>query len=294
MVVTAGLVSELRKLTSAGMMDCKKALERTNGDLQQAQDLLRKEGKAKADKKSGRIAAEGKIVIAIDPSQKKAAIAEVNCETDFVARSDEFNQYAQQIVDRVLALQANDVDNFLTQKMSANQPATIDETRQELIAKIGENISIRRIKSFTSNNGKLTAYVHGGRIGVLIDLQNADEALGKDLAMHIAASNPIVVNPQDVPADVLAKEKEIYAALASNIGKPDDVVEKMVAGRLKKYVNEVSLLGQPFVKDPSLSVEKILNQSGVKVNQFVRYEVSEGVEKQSTNFADEVAQLQGN
>lgn len=293
MAVTAGQVSELRKITGAGMMDCKKALEKTDGDLDKAQKLLREEGKASAGKKAGRIAAEGKVLFAIDANGKKGAIVEVNCETDFVGRGDDFNNFAQSVADAALTSGTNDLEKFMTSAYPNGVDMSIEEARKELIAKIGENITIRRVQ-YIETADSLTGYTHSGRIGVLVDFHGADEAFGKDIAMHIAASQPTVVNPSDVPADLVEKEREIYTAQASKTGKPADVIEKMVAGRMKKFVNEVSLLGQSFVKDPSMTVEQVLNQQSAKVNQFFRFEVGEGIEKQEVNFAEEVAaQIQG-
>lgn len=285
MTISASLVKELRERTSAGMMECKRALEETNGDIDAAAELMRKKGQAKADKKSGRIAAEGIIILLQSNDRKSAVILEVNCETDFVARDENFKQFAHQVGQ--LALQ-HKMDDIETLSNLAYEPGyTVEQMRTNLIVKIGENISLRRIK-YLETDAEIAAYIHGNRIGVLVEFQGGDSELGRDLAMHIAASNPIVVAPSDVPDALIVKEREIFTAQADASGKPADIIAKMVDGRIKKYLNEVSLLGQPFVKNPDLTVEKLLQQKNAKVRKFVRFEVGEGIEKVQVDFAREV------
>ena len=292
MEITAALVKELRERTGSGMMECKKALTETGGDIEAAVELMRKAGLAKADKKAGRVAAEGMIAAAISEDGAHAAIVEVNCETDFVAKGDDFVTFSGEIVNVVLAKQPADVAALADLPLASG--GTVEETRRNLIAKLGENIAVRRCAVLNNTGGKIAAYLHGNRIGVLVAVQGGDEALAKDIAMHVAASKPVALGPDDVSADVIAKEKEIYRAQAAESGKPADIVEKMVSGRVNKFLKEVTLLGQPFVKNPDISVEQLLKEKGAKVSAFVRYEVGEGIEKKSENFAEEVmAQVRG-
>ncbi|HET9679415.1 MAG TPA: translation elongation factor Ts [Gammaproteobacteria bacterium] len=283
MAITASLVKELRERTGAGMMECKKALVETNGDLDAAIEMMRKSGLAKADKKAGRVAAEGQVVIAANDNQ--AAIVEVNCETDFVAGGDDFAAFATNVAEAVLAKQPADLDALNDVEVNGN---TVDGVRRELIAKIGENISVRRF-TLVPVEGDLGRYLHGVKIGVVVDLIGGDSDLARDIAMHIAASKPVCVSADDVPADIIDKERDIFRAQALESGKPADIVEKMIEGRIRKYLGEITLLGQPFVKDPDTSVEKLLKAQGASVRRFVRYEVGEGVEKKQENFAEEVA-----
>jgi elongation factor Ts len=292
MQITAALVKELRERTGSGMMECKKALTETGGDIEAAVELMRKAGLAKADKKAGRVAAEGMIAAAISEDGAHAAIVEVNCETDFVAKGDDFVAFSGEIANVVLAKQLADVAALADLPLASG--GTVEETRRNLIAKLGENIAVRRCAVLNNSDGKIAAYLHGNRIGVLVAVQGGDEALAKDIAMHVAASKPMALGPDNVSADVIAKEKEIYRAQAAESGKPADIVEKMVSGRVNKFLKEVTLLGQPFVKNPDISVEQLLKENGAKVSAFVRFEVGEGIEKKSDNFAEEVmAQVRG-
>jgi len=294
MNISASLVKELRERTGSGLMECKKTLVETKGDIDAAIELMRKSGMAKADKKAGRIAAEGVIVLSLSDDAKKGAMVEVNCETDFVAKGDDFIAFANQTLDRVLKDQPDDLDALMQMPLSASNKQSINTARQELVAKIGENINVRRFVSSATNDGLIGGYLHGTRIGVLVELKGADNALAKDIAMHIAASKPVAVSEQDVPAEILDKEREIFKAQASESGKPADIIDKMVNGRLRKYLAEITLHGQPFVKDPDITVGKLLKDAGASVQSFFRYEVGEGIEKKEENFADEVmAQVRG-
>ncbi len=293
MAITAALVKELRERTGAGMMECKKALVETDGDIELAIENMRKSGQAKAAKKAGRIAAEGVIVIKASDDGKKVAMAEVNCETDFVAKDDNFLSFANAVVERVLDSDVADVEALNALPLHEGEDTTVEEARQALVSKIGENMSVRRFVRMETD-GQIASYRHGVRIGVLVEMTGGDEELGRDLAMHIAASNPVCVEEKDVPEDLLAKEKEIIEAQAKESGKPENIIEKMVEGRLRKYLSEVTLVGQPFVKDPDTTVGKLLKSKGAGVNQFVRFEVGEGIEKKQENFAEEVAaQMRG-
>ena len=290
MAITAALVKELRERTGSGMMECKKALVEVDGDIEAAVEMMRKAGLAKADKKAGRVAAEGLLGLSIADDGKSAAVVEVNCETDFVAKGDDFQGFVQSVSDLALAAKPADVEALKATDMDGK---SVDDTRQALVAKIGENIQVRR-SVVISAAGSIASYKHGTRIAVLVDLEGGDAELGKDIAMHIAASNPICVDETGVPADVLQKEREIVSAQAKESGKPDNIVEKMVEGRMQKYLKEITLVGQPFVKDPDQTVEKLLAAKGAKVVSFARFEVGEGIEKKQENFADEVmAQVKG-
>ncbi len=294
MQITAAMVKELRERTGAGMMECKKALTESNGDMDAAIELMRKSGAAKAVKKSGRVAAEGQVLVAANDAGTEAAIVEINCETDFVAKDDNFRAFADAVAARVLNDTPADLDALNALPLNDGEAKSIDEARQELIAKIGENIQVRRFERIASDGGKIASYLHGTRIGVLVDLNGGDEALAKDIAMHVAASRPVCVSENEVPQEMLNKEKEILAAQAEASGKPAEIIDKMVQGRIKKYLAEITLVGQPFVKDPDTTVEKLLKGAGAQVTRFVRYEVGEGIEKKSENFAEEVmAQVQG-
>ncbi|KAA9129611.1 elongation factor Ts [Marinihelvus fidelis] len=284
MAVTASLVKELRERTGAGMMECKNALVETNGDLEAAVENLRKSGLAKADKKAGRVAAEGKIVIAEDGAA--AVLVEVNCETDFVAKDDNFLGFADLVAAEALALGSTDVAALMAREVDGE---SLESRRQALVSKIGENVQVRRIERL-ENAGGVGSYVHGGRIGVLVAVDGGDEELAKDIAMHVAALNPQFANVEDVPAEVLAKEKEILVAQAADSGKPADIIEKMVEGRLRKHLAEITLVGQPFVKDGDVTVGKLLEQKGASVKGFTRLAVGEGIEKKEENFAEEVMQ----
>jgi elongation factor Ts len=286
MTITAEAVKTLRERTGAGMMECKKALVETNGDLDAAAELMRKAGLAKADKKAGRVAAEGAIVIERAADDRSAVIAEVNSETDFVARQDDFQGFAEAVARAALAAGADSLDAVLALPLEGG--ATVEETRRGMVARIGENISVRRVARLSAPT-RVGTYVHGGRIGVIVGIEGGDEAVAHDLAMHIAASNPQYATPDQVPAEQVEKEREILSAQAAQEGKPADIVAKMVEGRIRKYLAEICLVGQPFVKDPDTTVEKLLKAAGARVTGFVRFEVGEGVEKKQENFADEVA-----
>ncbi|MCP4408964.1 MAG: elongation factor Ts [Gammaproteobacteria bacterium] len=294
MQITASMVKELRDRTGAGMMECKKVLTKSNGDMDVAIELMRKSGLAKADKRASRIAAEGVISSVVSADGSQAAIIEVNCETDFVSKGDDFRNFATSVVSQVLVKSLTSLEDFGQTPLIEGEQASIEQVRQELVAKIGENIKIRRFERVLSKGGQVGHYLHGNRIGVLIDIEGADQALAKDIAMHIAASRPLCVTENEVPKTLLEKEKEIFSAQAQASGKPANIIEKMVQGRLKKYLGEVTLLGQPFVKDPNQTVGKLLLQSDARVQRFVRFEVGEGIEKKTENFAEEVmAQVKG-
>jgi elongation factor Ts len=295
MAITAAHVKELRERTGSGMMECKKALVDADGDMDAAIDALRKTGLAKADKKASRVAAEGLVVIEMGADSKTAAIVEVNCETDFVAKKEDFQDFAAAIAKRVLADDPADLDALMAMPLKDGDATTIEDARKALIATIGENISVRRFTRVASDN-PIACYRHGVRIGVLVELAGSDAVLGKDLAMHIAAHDPrpVCVSEDQVPADMIAAERDIFTAQARESGKPDDIIEKMITGRIRKFLGEITLLGQSFVKDPDLTVGKLLEQSGASVVRFERVELGEGIEKKSENFADEVmAQVKG-
>jgi len=285
MAITASMVKELRERTGAGMMECKKALTEANGDIELAIENMRKSGQAKAAKKAGRTAADGVIVMAQDGTQ--AVMVEVNCETDFVAKDENFRSFADAVAERVLNSDAADVEALMAMPLHEGEDTTIEEARQALVSKIGENMNVRRFVR-TNAQGALSTYSHGVRIGVVVDVSGGDDALGRDLAMHIAASNPVCVDEGQVPADMLAKEREITEAQARESGKPENIIEKMIEGRMRKYLGEITLVGQPFVKDPDTKVGKLLQAKGATVNGFARFEVGEGIEKKVEDFRDEV------
>jgi elongation factor Ts len=285
MSVTAEAVRQLRERTGAGMMECKKALVETSGDLDSAAELMRKQGLAKADKKASRIAAEGVIVIERSADGHVAAMAEINCETDFVAREQDFRNFAADVVRLTLKHKPVDVDALLAAELAAGE--SVDARRRLLVAKIGENISVRR-STVLQSNGPLGAYVHGTRIGVLVALDGGTPELAHDVAMHIAASNPRYISISEVPAQIVAKEREILGEAAKNEGKSPEIVAKMIEGRLRKSLNEITLLGQPFVKDPDQSIEKLLKSAAARVVRFERFEVGAGIEKKKEDFAAEV------
>ncbi len=289
--ITAGMVKELRELTGLGMMECKKALSEADGDLKAAEDLLRIRSGAKASKAAGRVAAEGVVAASLSADGKTGALVEVNCETDFVGKNDDFVAFARDVAAAVAASGTTDVAALADVALATG--ASIEDTRKALVMKLGENISLRRaVRGQTA--GHLATYLHGARIGVLIDLEGGDEALGKDLAMHIAASKPLCVSSEQVNPELLAREREIYTAQAAESGKPADIVAKMVEGRIAKYLAEVTLLGQDFVKDPEQKVEKLLKTRSAKVNAFHMFVVGEGIEKKPVeDFAAEVAAAAG-
>ncbi|MCC5852148.1 MAG: elongation factor Ts [Alkalimonas sp.] len=282
MAVTAALVKELRERTGAGMMDCKKALQETNGDIEAAIDEMRKSGLAKAAKKAGRVAAEGTIITRV--ADGFGVAVEFNCETDFVARDGSFLAFANSVADLVHSQKLFTVEALLAADLNGS---TVEETRAALVAKIGENINVRRIAVVEGET--IGQYIHSGRIGVLAVLKGGNEDIAKDIAMHVAANNPGFVKPEDVPADVVERERAIQIEIAVNSGKPQEIAEKMVAGRMAKFTGEVSLTGQPFVKDPSISTGEFLKQNGADAVSFIRLEVGEGIEKKEEDFAAEVA-----
>ncbi|WP_366043161.1 translation elongation factor Ts [Methylomonas sp.] len=292
MNISAAMVKELRERTGSGMMECKKALVEANGDMELAIENMRKSGLAKADKKSGRIAAEGVIGVKVSADNKTVAMADVNCETDFVAKGDDFSAF---VTDVVNALLSADVDNEeQLQGMVLANGQTLDETRRALIAKLGENITVRRFQKFVTAEGGQACYLHGSKIGVIVELAKDDSVLGKDIAMHIAASKPEFVSEDQVSAEVIAKEKEIFSAQALESGKPAEIVEKMIGGRISKFLAEITLVGQAFIKDDSMTVGKLLSSKGNSVVRFARFEVGEGIEKKEEDFAAEVmAQVRG-
>ena len=284
--ISAKLVKELRDRTGLGMMECKKALEETGGDVEQAIDNLRKSGQAKAAKKAGNIAADGAIVIAQEGN--KAILVEVNCQTDFVAKDDNFTEFANKVAE--LALANNTTDVATISELDYGNGQTVEEARVSLVQKIGENIQVRRAQIVEGDN--LASYRHGLRIGVVVSTEGGSEETGKSLAMHIAAFNPVAANDTDVPAEVLAREKDIAEAKARESGKPDNIIEKMIEGSLRKYLDEVVLVRQAYVMDNDKKVGDVLKSEGVTVKNFVRFEVGEGIEKKQEDFAAEVAAAQ--
>jgi len=288
--ISASMVKELRELTGLGMMECKKALTETDGDIKAAEDLLRIKSGAKANKAAGRIAAEGVVSTFIASDAQTGALVEVNCETDFVAKNEDFINFAKDLAKLVAEKKMTDV-NVLSETVLLNNE-TVDATRKALVMKLGENISIRRC-AYHNTEGQLASYLHGTKIGVVIDYQGGDETLGKDLAMHIAASKPMCVSKDQVSAAILEHERQIFAAQAAESGKPANIIEKMVDGRIAKYLAEVTLLGQPFVKDPDQTVEKLLTKKSATVNDFTLFVVGEGIEKKTENFAEEVKAQMG-
>lgn len=283
--ITANIVKELRDLTGLGMMECKKALIETRGNLKEAEDLLRIKSGSKANRAATRIAAEGIIGIEIASDRKSGALVEVNCETDFVAKNEDFINFAKNLAQLISTQNLTDVETL--SKTSMQNGKNVEESRKALIMKLGENISIRRCIRHTTQ-GHLSSYLHGGKIGVIVDYTGNDEVLGKDLAMHIAASKPICVSKEQVSADLLKRERQIYTAQAAESGKSEDIITKMVDGRIAKYLAEITLLGQPFVKNPDQTIEKLLNTKSASVNDFTMFSVGEGLEKKSCDFAAEV------
>ena len=288
--ITAGMVKELREATGLGMMECKKALEESGGDMKAAGDLLRIKSGAKASKAAERIAAEGVVSAWIASDAKLGALLEVNCETDFVAKNEDFRAFAAKLAQCIAEENPADVAALADLSLDGS---TVESIRQALVQKIGENISLRRFVRFATDAGRLASYLHGTRIGVLVQYAGGDGQLGKDVAMHIAASKPVAVSKDNVPADLLAKEREIYAAQAAESGKPANIIEKMVEGRIVKYLAEVTLHGQPFVKDPDTTVEKLLASKGARVERFALFVVGEGIEKKTGDFAEEVRAAAG-
>lgn len=284
--ISAKLVKELRDRTGLGMMECKKALQEANGDIELAIDNLRKSGQAKAAKKAGNIAADGAIIIA--QNGNKALLLEVNCQTDFVAKDENFTAFANKVAELALANNTTDVETIST--LAYDDSQNVEEARVALVQKIGENIQVRRAEIIEGTN--LASYRHGLRIGVVVSYENGSEATGKSVAMQVAAFNPIAIDAENIPADILAREKDIIEAKAKESGKPAEVVEKMITGGLQKYLNEVTLVNQPYVMDNEKKVGDVLKTEGMKVVTFKRLEVGEGIEKKQENFAEEVAAAQ--
>ena len=284
--ITASLVKELRERTGAGMMECKKALTENNGDIDAAAEWLRKSGLAKADKKASRVAAEGRIVAA--QADGKGVLVEINSETDFVAKDENFVAFTETVANAALA--ANDVDGLKATKLASGE--TVEETRSALIAKVGENVQVRRMARIDSPN-TIGAYVHGGRNGVLVEVKGGNADLARGLAMHVAAMNPPYISPAHVPADFVAKEKDIALAQVKDTGKPAEILEKMISGKVAKTVNELCLTGQPYVLDTNQTVEAALKAANAEVLQFVRLAVGEGIEKQTDDFHAEVMKQAG-
>ncbi|AMN47360.1 elongation factor Ts [Steroidobacter denitrificans] len=288
MAVTAEAVKLLRERTGAGMMECKRALVETQGDLDAAAEMMRKAGLAKADKKASRIAAEGVIAIERSTDGKCAAIVEVNCETDFVARENDFIQFAAAVARAALASRPADLEALAA--LPVDGGSSIEDTRRALIAKIGENMSVRRFELVEA--AIVGSYLHGTRIGALVAMKSGDDAVAKDIAMHVAATNPLRVSAAEVPAEDIARERDIFAGQARNdpksAGKPQEIVDKIVEGKVRKWLGEITLLGQPFVKDDKQTVEQYLRNAGGEVASIVRYEVGAGIEKKQEDFAEEV------
>ena len=285
MTISAALVMQLRQRSGAGMMDCKKVLIATGGDIEQAIIELRKSGQA--SKKADRIAAEGMVAIAQSADKRTAVIVEINSETDFAARAEGFVSFANNVAETALKTAASDVDS-LSATMLLGSNTTIEQARQELVSVIGENIKLRRLVQMHAEDGVIGCYLHGSRIGVLVAMKNGDENLAKDIAMHIAASRPLVVSREQVSAEAIEAEREIFTAQARESGKPQDIIDKMIEGRISKFVDEVCLAGQPFVKDPNIKVGQYLKDKQAQVISFVRFEVGEGIEKKEDNFVEEV------
>ena len=286
MAITTALVKELRERTGAGMMDCKKALLETNADIEAAIDLMRASGAAKAAKKADRVASEGLVNIAISDDNKSAVMLEVNSETDFATKGQSFIDFVNALGKLALKNKPESVEIFLAQTLDSGE--TVDEAREDIVAKTGENISVRRIQNVSSENGVLGFYKHGDRIAVLVVVSGNDAALAKDIAMHIAASRPECISEEQLSNNLLEREKAIFIEQAKESGKPEDIIERMIVGRMKKFVNEVTLYGQPFIKNPETSVGELVKSKNVEVVSFVRFEVGEGIQKKEDNFVEEV------
>ena len=288
-MITAELVKELREKTGAGMMDCKKVLTETDGDMEKAAELLRERGIAKAAKKSDRIAAEGLVATYVSEDKKIGAVVEVNSETDFVAKNEDFRSFVKDLVEQVAKENPKDMEELLNQKSIKDSSKTIKEILTDKIATIGENMTIRRFERFETT-GLIESYIHGdGKIAVLVELAKGDTEVAKDICMQIAAARPEYLNRESVPQEKVAKEMEILKAQAMNEGKPEQIAEKIVQGRIGKFYSEICLLEQPFVKDPDINVQKLISQKNAELVRFVRYEKGEGLEKKEENFAEEVA-----
>jgi elongation factor Ts len=284
--ITAKMVAELREMTGLGMMECKKALVEADGDLKKAEEIIRVKSGAKAGKMAGRTAAEGTVAVYVTPDHKKCALVEINCETDFVAKDETFVNFANNVAHAIVEHNINSLEDLSNIKLASGK--TVEETRKDIIAKLGENIGIRRFEYITTS-GAIATYLHGKKIGVVLDVVGGDSELGKDLAMHIAASKPICVSRDNVPAGKIEEERNIYTQQAAASGKPAEIVAKMVEGRINKFLAEITLLGQPFVKNPDVTVEKLLAEKKAKVNTFAMFVVGEGIEKKVVDYAAEVA-----
>ena len=283
MAISASMVKELRERTGAGMMECKKALVVADGDMELAAEQLRTSGQAKADKKAGRIAADGKVVIAANGM--RATLVEVNSETDFVAKDENFNVFVDAVAQSALAGNIADVETLNAATLGDGR--TVEAARTDLVAKVGENISVRRLQQVESDD-QLGSYTHGSRIGAVVAMSGGNADLARDIAMHVAASSPVCIDESGVPTETLERERRIFSEQAAESGKPPEIVEKMVTGRIAKFLKEVTLLGQPFVKDPDVTVGKLLKNADATVTNFVRFEVGEGIQKKEENFAEEV------
>ena len=291
--INAVMVKELRERTGSGLMECQRALVEANGDMELAIENMRKSGLAKADKKSGRIAAEGIIGVKVSDDGKAVAIVDVNCETDFVAKADDFVSFVNSVTNALLNADSIETEEQLL-AMPLEGGVTVDEMRRGLISTLGENITVRRFERFKTAEGGTACYLHGSKIGVIVELAVSDQELGKDIAMHIAASKPQFVSEEQVPSDIIEKEKDIFRALSLESGKPADIIEKMITGQVRKFLAEVTLLGQPFIKDDKVTVGGLVSKKGNKAIRFIRFEVGEGIEKKEENFAEEVmAQVKG-
>lgn len=284
MAITASMVKELRERSGAGMMECKKALEATQGDIEAAIDALRASGQIKAAKRAGKVAAEGAIIIRINPKQQQGCILECNCETDFVARSENFLEFAQTVATACLQAGADQLEQVAKLPVLGK---TVEEVRHDLVAKIGENVQLRRMKLIQSE-GVVGSYLHGSRIGVLVAINKPNADLARDIAMHIAATNPQAIDEKNVSQELINREREIFITQSKESGKPDHIIEKMVSGRIAKFLKEICLVDQPFVKDPEKTVGELLKSHQAQVTEFVRFEVGEGIEKQTQDFAEEV------
>ncbi|HZV99024.1 MAG TPA: translation elongation factor Ts [Methylophilaceae bacterium] len=283
--ITAGMVKELRERTDAPMMDCKKVLTEANGDMAKAEELLRARLGSKLSKAAGRVAAEGTVGVYVSADGKQGAIVEVNCETDFVAKNDDFLALTRNLAELVATQNPADVAALSALKIGSE---VVEDARAQLIGKIGENVTIRRFVRFAAQ-GKLASYIHGGKIGVVLDLVGGDEALAKDVAMHIAAAKPVALSKNEVPAELIEKERAIAMQKAAESGKPAEIAQKMVDGSVQKFLKEVALLDQPFVKDDKQTIEQLLKSKGASVASFSMFVVGEGIEKKQTDFAAEVA-----
>ena len=285
MEISASEVKKLRELTSAGMMDCKKALQESNGDFEKAKLLLKEKGQSKADSKSGRTTAQGLVSVKVCLDNKVAVILEVNCETDFAAKDQQFIDFSKNILEAIVEGDVGDLDSLLSS--SINDFDTVEDYRTHVISKLGENISLRRFNK-VSIEGTLGTYIHADKIAVIALIDSDNETLAKDIAMHVAASNPHYIDQSEISNELLEEESRIFALQAEKEGKPKEIIEKIVQGKLNKKMSQLTLMGQEFIKDPDITIEQLLNDSNAKVNSFIRYEVGDGIEQEEVNFADEV------